>query len=217
MEVKIITQYGENVFDLDEKTVLEIVHHAFEFAAKSALEKNENPAQKAAEDYEDYAPEPKRSRTNSLFGSGWRESVAKATDKNNEPEVAEPYYEKTQEEGYKGFLLIKCEKCGKIKGFCSKHSLRYYECECGHRTELGDMRPLHLHCKCGSYYKYQTNVQDAEFSYHCLNCGSPVDLELNGRRNAYVTIGGGTGRIGNRRNNNIARKYGMSVYNGPFY
>lgn len=199
MEVTIITQYGKNVFNLDEKATLEIVHRAFELAAKFASEKKGSPAQ------EDYAPEPKHSRTDSLFGSDWRKSVAKIINKNNEPEVAEPYYEKTQEEGYKGFLLIKCEKCGKIKGFCSKHSLRYHECECGHRTELGDMRPLHLHCKCGSHYKYQTNVQDAELAYRCLNCGSPVDLELNGRRNAYVTIGG-TGRTDNRRSINIARK-----------
>ena len=37
-------------------------------------------------------------------------------------------------------------------------------------------------------YKYKTNITDETFEYNCLNCGSPVDLELNSRRNTYVTI-----------------------------
>lgn len=85
-------------------------------------------------------------------------------------------------------MLIKCEHCGKLKGFCAKTPITEFTCECGEKTELHDLKVAHLHCKCGSNWKYKTNVTDDTFDYNCLNCGSPVDLELNNRRNTYVTI-----------------------------
>lgn len=44
-----------------------------------------------------------------------------------------------------------------------------------------------------------TNISDPQFTMNCLACGAPVDLELNSRGTAYVTIGhksrgGGTDR-----------------------
>ena len=61
-------------------------------------------------------------------------------------------------------------------------------CKCGHTTELHDLKPLHLKCKCGSTFNYRTNVTDGTFEWPCLNCGSPVDLTLNRRGDTYVTI-----------------------------
>lgn len=90
---------------------------------------------------------------------------------------------------YKGFLLVKCEKCGKLRGFCAKTPTAYSKCECGHRTELHDLRPVFLKCKCGSVFKYKTNVTEEIFDFPCLKCGNPVDLQLNKRGTAYVTIG----------------------------
>lgn len=97
--------------------------------------------------------------------------------------------EQAEPEEYKGFLMIKCEKCGTVKGFCAKTPISEYKCECGGKTKLHDLKMVHLHCKCGSHFKYKTNITDERFEYNCLTCGSPVDLELNGRRNTYVTIG----------------------------
>lgn len=76
--------------------------------------------------------------------------------------------------------------------------LTFHKCDCGHRTDLHDLKPVHLYCKCGSKYKYMTNISDPQFTMNCLACGAPVDLELNSRGTAYVTIGhksgGGTDR-----------------------
>ena len=63
---------------------------------------------------------------------------------------------------YRGFLIVQCEECGAIKAFCAKHETYGYKCgECGHETPLEKL----------------------------LACKAPVDLELNSRKTAYVTVG----------------------------
>ncbi len=95
--------------------------------------------------------------------------------------------ERTQRE-YKGFLLVKCESCGKVRGFCSKSPVTHFTCNCGHYTELHDLRTVRLRCKCGSAFTYRTNITEERFDFPCLNCGNPVDLELNKHGTAYDTI-----------------------------
>ena len=103
-----------------------------------------------------------------------------------EPKKPEPQREP---EAYKGFLIIRCEQFGEIRAFCAKTPITRNTCKCGHTTELHDLKPLHLKCKCGSTFNYRTNVTDGTFEWPCLNCGSPVDLELNRRGDTYVTVG----------------------------
>lgn len=87
-------------------------------------------------------------------------------------------------------MLIKCEHCGKVRGFCSKTPITSSKCDCGGRTELHGLKRAFLKCsKFGNQFKYQTNITDEVFDYSCLNCGSPVDLQLNKRGDTYVTIG----------------------------
>lgn len=96
----------------------------------------------------------------------------------------------TDDQGpYKGFLIIKCEECGEVKGFCAKRETYSYKCQCGHETLLEKLRPLHLHCKCGRYFRYRTNLTEEKTAFPCLECGEPVELELNMRKTAYVTVG----------------------------
>ncbi len=90
---------------------------------------------------------------------------------------------------YKGFLLIKCESCGEVRAYCAKYETYTFKCKCGHETALDGLLPAHMHCECGKYYKYLTNLTGKIVSNNCLTCGSPVDMELNGKANAYVTIG----------------------------
>lgn len=90
---------------------------------------------------------------------------------------------------YRGFLYIKCEKCGREKAYCAKVPTYDHRCECGHYTDLKDLKPAHVNCKCGGSFKYLTNIKDDGFSMHCLNCGSQVDMVLNGRETAFVTFG----------------------------
>ena len=189
MEVKIISGFGENVFQMPEESVWDVLREA------------SKQAKKPEESIREYIERQKQTRVDKLFGSAWRKK------KPDDVEVAEPYQLEDNEEGYTGFLLIKCEKCGKVKGFCTKKELKSYRCECGHETCLENLRPLYLRCECGAEYRYKTNLQTSVYTQNCLHCGNPVDIRLNNLKTAYVTIGGGT----NGYNRRIANKYGMSV------
>lgn len=92
------------------------------------------------------------------------------------------------ENGHKGFLIIRCQKCGKIKGFCAKNPVTDYRCSCGAETPLGDLRRAEVTCKCGGHYKYRTNIEDKVFDFSCLSCGSPVDLVWNDRKKVYESL-----------------------------
>ena len=183
MQITMKTPYGDMNFDMSPDKVTDLIQKAFLYAAGEQQPKNlpqEAPHVAQERPNEAQAENKPHRRIESLFGD-FRGSQAKATDKQEAPEEHEP-------EEYRGFLLIKCEHCGKIRGFCAKTPTTEHRCECGGRTKLHDLKPAYLKCKCGGQYKYKTNITDETFEYNCLNCGSPVDLELNSRRNTYVTI-----------------------------
>lgn len=183
MEITMKTPFGELNFNMPEKQALDLIQSAFQYAAKKEPEEIAQEAPHVAQE-QPKAQQPgnkPQSRAEHLFGD-FRGTKQEAADKPKEtPEQREP-------EEYRGFLLIKCKHCGKIKGFCAKTPISEFTCSCGGKTELYGLKPAHLHCKCGSSWKYKTNITDETFEYNCLNCGSPVDLELNSRRNTYVTI-----------------------------
>lgn len=87
----------------------------------------------------------------------------------------------------KGFVICKCEECGKQKAFCSRFPISDFLCECGHHTYLANIRNVYAKCKCGRNSKYSTNVDDERLSVNCIACGAPVDTEMacNGD---YLTI-----------------------------
>ncbi|MBE6014751.1 MAG: hypothetical protein E7241_05225 [Lachnospiraceae bacterium] len=96
---------------------------------------------------------------------------------------------------YKGFLIIKCEKCGEIKGFCTKQETYAFRCEeCGHETALEELKPLYVECGCGAHFRYMTNIDMEELKWECLTCHTPLDIHINKRRTAYVTAGAGDRR-----------------------
>lgn len=90
---------------------------------------------------------------------------------------------------YKGFLLIQCEECGEVKAFCAKKEVYGFKCSCGCETALEKLRPVFMHCKCGKTFRYKTNMTQDTYSHTCISCEAPVDLELNKKRTAYVTVG----------------------------
>ena len=94
-----------------------------------------------------------------------------------------------EEEGYKGFLYIKCEDCGTIKGYCSKTPRHFHRCECGHETPLKDLEVMRVNCVCGADFKYRTNLTEDIHTMTCMNCGQPVELEHNVKRRMYQTMG----------------------------
>lgn len=219
MEIKIISEFGKNSFYVTASDARRIIGLAMELhrdEEDSAVKNRKaEPAPVPKPEAMPEEPEPveldlsqlrqtkKASRVENLFGSDW-----KGEHKEEKPVQKREVDPGIEAEYVKGFIIAKCEKCGKIKGYCTKEYTNAHTCECGHETFFHDMKQLYLDCKCGSHFKYQTNLQTSEFSYKCINCGAEVDLKLNSRRTAYTTIGGGVLKA----DREIARKYGMSIY-----
>ena len=91
-------------------------------------------------------------------------------------------------EQYRGFLLIRCEHCGKIRAYCSNYPVTYHKCECGHKTDLHDLKPLYANCECGQRSYYRTNIEDPILDVNCISCGAPVAVEWNAKKKRYGTI-----------------------------
>lgn len=161
VKLTIRTPFGEMNFDMPPERVSDLMQRAIQYAA------GEEPQEPAATppgvvQEPPKAPEPKpkpQSRVERMFGNfravdvkAARETVPDDGKINVMPDLPE------EPQLYKGFLLVRCEKCGKLRGFCAKTPTTYSKCECGHRTELHDLKPVFLKCKCGSVFKYKTNV-----------------------------------------------------------
>lgn len=150
-------------------------------------------------------PEQLLSRVERLFGrrESWPNATAAATPSQDKPKAEAEETEDTGPEAsfsrraVKGFLIVECENCGQTREFCSRAEITSNRCHsCGHVTTLGKtyMRPAYAKCKCGREFKYQTNATGDTITINCIACGSPIDMQLNGRGTAYVTLrdaGGG--------------------------
>lgn len=96
--------------------------------------------------------------------------------------------QKIRKREYKGFLLIKCQHCGKLKGFCPKTPIQTFLCECGGQTPIQNMVQATASCKCGKNWVYRTNADDRTIEINCIKCGGPIDLVWNVRKGRYVTL-----------------------------
>lgn len=96
--------------------------------------------------------------------------------------------EKDSAGGFGGFLYLKCPKCGKIKGFCSKTRINHFRCECGEVTELKHLVPLYMHCECGRRSRYLTNMDEKQFDMICYDCGAPVAIGWNENKKQFETM-----------------------------
>lgn len=183
MEVKITTLFGEMTFDMTPADAYALLEQATKAAyaceSKPVWKQNPEPVAPAPAPAEKAAP---RSRAESVFGSreGWNMPAAGNGEGNAK--------RRDEMETYKGFLFIRCEDCGETKGFYAKYPLTYHQCGCGNRTELHDLRPAYVACKCGETFKYMTNLE-YDFTIPCKACGSPVDMEMGAKGTAFVTVG----------------------------
>lgn len=96
------------------------------------------------------------------------------------------------EKGYKGFMYIRCPKCGEIKGFNAKKESRSFICEdCGIVTPFEEpLKRLYLNCECGRRFTYWTNMTEEMFDIPCIDCGMPVPVIYNSKKNIYETVRG---------------------------
>lgn len=89
----------------------------------------------------------------------------------------------------KGFVYIKCAHCGAISGRCLKKPQDLFVCpECGEETELKELRDLSVKCECGKTFVYHTNLKIKMFDINCLECGSPVAVFWNEKKEKYETM-----------------------------
>ena len=103
--------------------------------------------------------------------------------------VTEPEPIGKENDGYGGFLHIKCQCCGKKRTFCSKHKIKSCKCkECGEETKLKDLVQLYTNCECGRKAAYWTNMTEKAFDVRCVDCGQPVAVMYNKKKNLYETI-----------------------------
>lgn len=177
---------------LDDLAV-EILGQLKKKEAAVAQQKQEEPAEKAAEDSEKgtaerlpfapkafQKPEPQKKAHGAAAGHSGKGKAAQPA------ESAHRAPEPPVEAKFTGFLYVRCEKCGQERGFCAKTPISSCYCrECGGKTELKNMRQVKIWCECGSAYRYHTNIQDAAFDMPCLNCEAPVALEWNENKNRY--------------------------------
>ena len=166
-------------YDVREQCDIGVLR-AFSENGKIYLEETDTGILAALNEKEICAPRKpgKMSRTERIFGS---------KDKWNIP-ASQP--EPDEDQGpYKGFLMIRCEECGEVRAFSAKQEIYGFRCKCGHETPLEKLKPMFMHCKCGKDFRYRTNLQDEKFTYNCMNCGAPVDIKINSRKTAYVTVG----------------------------
>lgn len=97
-----------------------------------------------------------------------------------------PYKSSKQGRQYSGFLFIKCSHCGEYRGFYTKSRLTSYHCnKCGSETPLEDLIPLRAKCECGKEWNYLTNMTEKAFDINCIECGSPISVFYNSRKDNY--------------------------------
>ena len=104
------------------------------------------------------------------------------------PVIEEPVID--ERKTYSGFLYLKCKECGEIRGFCPKKRIEIYRCsECGAETQFSEeLRPLYVNCECGGKYKYMTNMTEEAFDVRCIECGNPVAVKWNEKKQIYETM-----------------------------
>ena len=130
MEVKIISGYGENTFQMDDADTMSLLNNAMRFHNKikaigGVKDNTDTKAEKeeeinesiTAQEFVKKMQEKPHSRNDSLFGTGWKK----------EPEKTEEPQDMEHPDGYKGFLYIKCDS-----GYLKKSFIVYRKKSRGH-------------------------------------------------------------------------------------
>ena len=71
-----------------------------------------------------------------------------------------------------------------------KIGIETYHCsECGAETPFSEeLKPLYVNCECGEKYKYMTNMTEEIFDIQCIECGNPVAVKWNEKKQIYETV-----------------------------
>lgn len=90
---------------------------------------------------------------------------------------------------YRGFLIVRCERCGRTRTFRSREGTDGHRCnECRWLTKLRDLVVVEMQCPvCGKGWHYKTNSTRSTVTACCVACGTEMTADWNPFRNRYVT------------------------------
>ena len=112
------------------------------------------------------------------------------TDQPAETPADKPFTRREPEKEYRGFVFLRCPKCGKERAFCAKQPMTRYLCrDCGALSELPPPTRVYVRCECGNQAKYVTNIGDWCFDVPCIQCGAPCPVEYHPGKRIYVPAG----------------------------
>ena len=203
MKVEIKTNDVKMAFEMDRKSVLELIRLAMRRAtsaeeaepaapvktrksvvAEPVMEpvkpvKVEHPEDKI------FAPTPV-GRVERMFGKRqeWDMPHAGAEPVRSYDDGVPPHL--IARDKYKGFMYVRCGFCGKEKDYFTREYTNEYKCSCRMITELRDLLPVHMECACGQTFKYMTNMRGEDFDVTCINCHREIPMKMNWRGTAYV-------------------------------
>lgn len=112
-----------------------------------------------------------------------------ATPADKAPEVVPLERTVFKEPKYRGFILYRCQVCGKAYAINAHDPVSSVECKgCGSKVNLHDVVVAELQCpQCGRVWKYQTNEVGADVFVGCIQCGTKMHGEWNAKCRRYVT------------------------------
>lgn len=175
MKVEIKTPFAALELEMDERSERKLVNDALEYSEKYRM----NIAGRAAKE-----PTPDAAGNPTIR----MEASKREKCKENLPGNFKMTGAGEGAAGYKGFLHIVCSGCGRRRTFCAKKPMTFYKCGCGQETELKNLKNIFAECKCGRRFKYMTNAEDDYLALDCIDCGAPMDVKLNERRNTYIPL-----------------------------
>ena len=71
----------------------------------------------------------------------------------------------------------------------TENANRQQEDNCGCNKEFTEpLIPMYVNCECGGRFRYMTNKKEEMFDMTCIECGAPVPMRYNGKKNCYETI-----------------------------
>ena len=92
----------------------------------------------------------------------------------------------------KGFVVLKCQKCGEIKSFFIRERQKHFQCfSCKAETPIDKdvVRPVYTKCHCcGNELMFRTNLTGDRIEIPCKKCGTLIPCALNKKGNAYNTV-----------------------------
>lgn len=84
-------------------------------------------------------------------------------------------------------MRLKCPKCGDVFVAFTKDYRTEWTCKaCGARFSLENTALFEYGCSCGRHTYGRTNIEDADFSYPCGDCGKATTLKWNPKAKKYM-------------------------------